>query len=181
MHRKRCKECKIKSGIGLSSCGSKFVGRRNGRGGYVYFDSRQSRSFDIAGSNPTSDEWAFDDKAYNQHLADVAKNDEIQRAKLAEQQRQQYAEYQRAVTAEAEQQRRQQQAQAALDMRRQTAGGGIPPHRPCRFRKGPQAENYFCFFAREATAMPAARRRQTALRSPVWDIRRGVIRRASSS
>jgi hypothetical protein len=81
---------------------------------------------------PTSDEWTFVDKAYNQHLADVAKNDEIQRSKLAEQQRQQYAEYQRALNAEAEQQRRQQQAeaerqrrqqqaQAALDMRREAA------------------------------------------------------------
>jgi hypothetical protein len=51
---------------------------------------------------------------------------------MAEQQRQQYAEYQRAVNAEAEQrrrqqeaqaeqQRRQQQAQLALDMRRQAA------------------------------------------------------------
>jgi hypothetical protein len=73
------------------------------------------------------------DKAYKQHLVDVAKNDEIQRSKLAEQQRQQYAEYQRAVNAaaeqqrrqqqaEAEQQRRQQEAQAALDVRRQAAG-----------------------------------------------------------
>jgi hypothetical protein len=116
----------------LSSCGSKFVGRRDGRGGYVYFDSRQDRNFDIARPNPTSDEWAFVDKAYNQHLADIAKNDEIQRLKLAEQQRQQYEQYQRAVNAEAdqqrrqqqaeaEQQRRQQQAQAALDMRREAA------------------------------------------------------------
>jgi hypothetical protein len=128
------KSAKSKEALNIltSSCGSRFVGRRNGRRGYVYFDGRQNRSFDIAGPNPTSDEWASVDKAYNQHLADVAKNDEIQRLELAEQQRQQYEEYQRAVNeqaertrklqqVQAEQDRKQQQVQADLERRRQAA------------------------------------------------------------
>jgi xanthosine utilization system XapX-like protein len=116
----------------VSSCGSKFVGRRNGRGGYAYYDSRQNRSFNITGPNPTAGEWTTIENAYNQYLADAAREKEIQRLKLAEQQRQQYEEFQRAQNAQAEQvlklqqaqaeqQRRQQQAQAALDMRRQVA------------------------------------------------------------
>jgi hypothetical protein len=129
----------------LSSCESKFVGRRNGRGGYVYFDSRQDRSFDIAGPNPTSDEWAFVDKAYNQHLADVAKNDEIQRSKLAEQQRQKYEEYQRAVNLEAEQQRKQQQVQADLERRKRAALSMIAVTSPsvyCVYQTLPDCPSY---------------------------------------
>jgi hypothetical protein len=57
----------------LSSCNSKFIGRRKPGGGYTFYDSRQGRSFDIAGPNPTPDEMGFVDKQYSIYLADIAK------------------------------------------------------------------------------------------------------------
>jgi hypothetical protein len=57
----------------LSSCNSKFPGRRKPGGGYTFYDSRQDRSFDIAGPNPTPDEMDFVDKQYSIYLTDIAK------------------------------------------------------------------------------------------------------------
>jgi hypothetical protein len=57
----------------LSSCNSRFVGRRKPGGGYTFYDSRQGRSFDMAGPNPTPDEMSLIDKQYSIYLADIAK------------------------------------------------------------------------------------------------------------
>ena len=45
----------------ISTCASKFAGRRKVGGGYSYFDARQDRTFDIKGPNPTPDELKFID------------------------------------------------------------------------------------------------------------------------
>lgn len=116
----------------VSACGSKFVGRRSPRGGYTYYDSRQNRTFAIAGPNPSRDEWASIEKAYSQYFDDLAKEEEANRLFLAEQQRQQLAAQEQAARqqraaqeqaaiAKAEQDRKLQQAQADLERRRKAA------------------------------------------------------------
>jgi hypothetical protein len=116
----------------VSACGSKFVGRRSPRGGYKYYDSRQNRTFDIAGPNPSQDEWASIEKTYSEYLDDLAKEEEANRLFLAEQQRQQLAAQEQAARqqraaqeqaaiAKTEQERKLQQAQADFERRRQAA------------------------------------------------------------
>jgi hypothetical protein len=105
----------------VSSCSSKFVGRRNPRGGYTYYDARQNLSFNIAEPNPTKDEWAFIEKRYAQFLADVAAGDEAKRRQDAELQRMQVEAQRQAAVVQADQARKLQLVQADLERRRQTA------------------------------------------------------------
>jgi hypothetical protein len=132
------KSAKSKEALAIlvSSCGSKFVGRRNGRGGYSYYDSRQNRTFDIAGPNPTASEWAPIEKAYAAYLDDLAKERESNRLFLEEQERQQRAAQEQAeqqqraaqeqaAAAYAAQERKLQEAQANLERRRQVALSSI--------------------------------------------------------
>jgi hypothetical protein len=116
----------------VSSCGSKFVGRRSPRGGYTYYDSRQNRTFDLAGPNPSQEEWASIEKTYAEYLDDLAKEQQATRLFLAEQQRQQRAAQEQAAQqqraaqeqasiAKAEQERKLQQAQADFERRKQAA------------------------------------------------------------
>lgn len=105
----------------VSSCSAKFVGRRNVRGGYTYYDARQNAAFSIAGPNPTPDEWAFIEKQYKKYLDDAAAADEAKRRQDAEWQRMQDEAQQQAAAAQAEQARKLQLIQADLERRRQTA------------------------------------------------------------
>ena len=52
----------------LVECNAKFAGRRKSGGGYTYFDFMQSRSFDIAGPNPTPEEQKKIDEQYTRFL-----------------------------------------------------------------------------------------------------------------
>jgi hypothetical protein len=115
------KSAKSKEALAIlvSSCGSNFVGRRNPRGAYTYYDSRQSRTFDISGPNPTAGEWGAIERTYNQYQADTARKEEFERKRLAEQQRHQYEEYQRAINAQAEQEQKRQLAQAEQERKMQ--------------------------------------------------------------
>jgi hypothetical protein len=124
------KSAKSKEALAIlvSSCGSKFVGRRSPRGGYTYYDSRQNRTFDIAGSNPSQEEWASIEKTYSEYLDDLAKEEEANRLFLTEQQRQQEqaarqqrAAQEQAAIAKTEQEQKLQQAQADFERRRQAA------------------------------------------------------------
>jgi hypothetical protein len=96
----------------VSSCSSKFVGRRNVRGGYTYYDDRQNSTFNIAGPNPTPEEWALIENRYQKYLADVAAAEGTRRRQDAERQRLQDEAQQQAALAQAEEAREQQQAQA---------------------------------------------------------------------
>jgi hypothetical protein len=63
----------------ISSCDTKFVGRRKpGGGGYSYFDFRQNRSFDIAGPNPTEREKKFIEAQYSLYIESKIKAQKIQ-------------------------------------------------------------------------------------------------------
>jgi hypothetical protein len=52
----------------LSTCESKFAGRRKPGGGYSYYDFMQNRSFDIIGPNPTVAEQKAIDEQYKNYL-----------------------------------------------------------------------------------------------------------------
>lgn len=56
--------------------------RRNARGGYTYYDSRQNMAFAIAGPNPTTEEWAYIEKQYAKYFDDLAKAEEAQRRQM---------------------------------------------------------------------------------------------------
>jgi hypothetical protein len=62
----------------ISSCDTKFVGRRKPGGGYSYFDFRQSRAFDIAGPNPTEKEKQFIEAQYSLYVENEIKAHKIQ-------------------------------------------------------------------------------------------------------
>jgi hypothetical protein len=102
----------------VASCGSKFVGRRNVRGGYIYYDGRQNRDFNIVGPNPSPGEWDYIEKQYAKHLDDVAAAEQAQRRLEAER-----------ATAQAEQARQVQLAQADLERRRQLAQADLERRR----------------------------------------------------
>jgi hypothetical protein len=111
------KNAKSKDALSLlvSSCSSKFVGRHDViRGGYTYYDGRQSLSFKIAGPNPTAEEWINIEKQYVKYLDGVAAAEEAQRRQEAQQQ-------QMAAIAQAEEARKVQLAQADLERRKQIA------------------------------------------------------------
>lgn len=66
----------------LVQCNAKFAGRRKPGGGYTYFDFMQSRSFDIAGPNPTPEEQKKIDEQYTRFLDQERQNRVVAEAKL---------------------------------------------------------------------------------------------------
>jgi hypothetical protein len=114
------KSAKSKEALAIlvSSCNSKFVGRRNVRGGYTDYDSRQNAEFNIAGPNPTAEEWAYIEKEYAKYLDVLAEAEEVQRRSDLQRQQQ-------VAIAEAEQARKLQLARADLARRRQNAHSRI--------------------------------------------------------
>ena len=60
----------------LTQCGLQFVGRRKMGGGYSYDDFMQNRHFDIAGPNPSPEEFKRFDQEYVVYLA-VQRRDAI--------------------------------------------------------------------------------------------------------
>jgi hypothetical protein len=95
--------------------------RRNARGGYTYYDSRQNVAFAIAGPNPTTEEWAYIEKQYAKYFDDLAKAEEAQRRQDAELHRMQREAQQQAEIAQADQDRKLQLARLDLERRRQAA------------------------------------------------------------
>jgi TPR repeat protein len=86
------KEAKSKEALSIliSSCASKFRGRRKLGGGYTYYDSRQLRSFDIVAPNPSAEEMQRIDSEYYSYLAS-----EAEAARRAEEARQRAEEAKR--------------------------------------------------------------------------------------
>jgi hypothetical protein len=117
------REAKSKAALDIliSSCNTKFRGRRKPNGGYSFFDSRQYRSFDIAGPNPTAKEWAFIEQEHTKYIALLAETEKENRRLEAERLRIQREAERQAAIFEAEQDRKQQQFQADLERRRQIA------------------------------------------------------------
>jgi hypothetical protein len=93
----------------LQSC-SAFSGRRKPGGGYTFLDTRQNRSFPIAGPNPTPAEIKYFDEQYSAFL----KDQQAAAAAYAEQSKQ-------LEQLEAERQRALQKQSADLQRRRQAA------------------------------------------------------------
>ncbi len=60
----------------LTQCGLRFAGRRKIGGGYSYHDFMQNRHFDIAGPNPSPEEFKRIDQEYIAYLA-VQRRDAI--------------------------------------------------------------------------------------------------------
>ena len=58
----------------LAECNAKFAGRRKPGGGYTYYDFMQSRTFDIAGPNPTPEEQKHIDEQYGLYLDKLRRN-----------------------------------------------------------------------------------------------------------
>jgi hypothetical protein len=105
----------------ISSCQSKFAGRRNARGGYFYHDSRQASDFAIAGPNPSPQEWRSIDGAYSKYLDEKQKSEEaFQRWNAAELDREE-TERQRQNAIAAAQDQKRRQAQMEFERRRQSA------------------------------------------------------------
>jgi hypothetical protein len=116
----------------LSSCDSKFKGRRKPTSGYMLYDVRQNRYFDIAGPNPTPGESKFIDGQYASYVAAQAERErklqeELQRESVEAEQQAAIAQAARAELekrqqiAQAELEKRQRIAQAELQRRQQTA------------------------------------------------------------
>ena len=77
----------------LESCRAKFTGRRKPGGGYTFLDTRQNRSFPIAGPNPTPAEIRFFDEQHslflkNQQEAATAYAERVKQAQELEAERQ---------------------------------------------------------------------------------------------
>jgi hypothetical protein len=117
------KSAKSKEALAIlvSSCASKFAGRRNVRGGYTYYDERQNIRFDIVGPNPTAEEWAYIEKQHAKHLGDLAAAEELQRRQEAQQQQVVAIAQAEQERAQAEQARKVRLAQADMERRRQIA------------------------------------------------------------
>jgi hypothetical protein len=105
----------------LSVCASDFKGRRKTGGGYTYYDSRQNLSFNIAGPNPTAEEWAHIEKRYASYLDGLAAEEEEQRQRDIQQRQLAALAEEEQRRAQAEQARKIQLAQADLERRRQIA------------------------------------------------------------
>ena len=112
---KAARDAKSKAALDilLNACDTKFPGRRKLGGGYIYYDFRQNRSFDIAGPNPTQREVEYLDQQYSIY------QEQEQRAAAAAAAAAQAAAQQRLLDAEME--RKRQQAVAEQEMRRQQA------------------------------------------------------------
>jgi hypothetical protein len=52
----------------ISTCNSKFSALRKPGGGYLYYDARQNREFEIAGPNPTEQEKRYIEREYSIYL-----------------------------------------------------------------------------------------------------------------
>jgi hypothetical protein len=108
----------------LSSCNTKFVGRRKpGTEGYTYYDSRQLHSFDIEGPNPTDGEWDYINRQYSIYQKEQQQLEEQRHAAEveAERRRKEQEAADRRAIAEAERQKREQEAAqraAAADFER---------------------------------------------------------------
>jgi hypothetical protein len=130
------KDAKSKDALSvlLSICRADFEGRRKAGGGYTYYDTCQSRTFDIKGPNPSPDEMKYmkmQCSAYLDEEARAAERAESERrAQRAAQARQlqaaqeararqvQAAEEARARRLQEEQEARARQVQAAEEARR---------------------------------------------------------------
>jgi hypothetical protein len=128
------REAKSKDALAilLSSCDSKFRGRRKPTGGYMLYDGRQSRYFDIAGPNPTPGEIEYIDGQYATYVSAQAERErqwqeELQRERIEAERRAAIAQIARAELekrqeiARAELEKRQEVAQAELQRRQQIA------------------------------------------------------------
>jgi hypothetical protein len=71
-------------GVAMTSCSTRFAGRRKAGGGYTYNDFMQGRNFDIAGPNPTAEERKQIDREYIAFLD--AQREEAVSAELAKKQ-----------------------------------------------------------------------------------------------
>ena len=108
----------------ISTCDSKFRGRRKLGGGYAYYDSRQDRHFDIAGANPTGEEIQYIEKQYSVYAKEKLQAAiAMQEAETERQQAQTESEtkHRAAVEAETELEGKLQQAQAELEIKRRAA------------------------------------------------------------
>jgi Skp family chaperone for outer membrane proteins len=117
------KDAKSKAALDilLGACDAKFRGRRKLGGGYTYYDSRQNRSFDIAGPNPTQRELETINKQYSIYLEEK-RQAEAAAAEAAFQQKLLQAEIEKKRQQEqAELEMRRQQAQIEMDHRRKVA------------------------------------------------------------
>jgi hypothetical protein len=94
----------------VSACDSKFSGRRKPGGGYVYYDARQDRSFNIAGPNPTAEEMQYIEKQHSIYLEEEKQAEEDRVARAVAQ-----------AQFEANLEKNAQQARAAFESRRQAA------------------------------------------------------------
>ena len=108
----------------LQSCSTKFTGRRKPGGGYTFLDTRQNRSFPIAGPNPTPAEIKFFDEQHSVFL----KNQQEAAAAYAERSRQ---------SQELETKR-----QADLERRRRTAHGLVEVTSSLRCQNSGSCINY---------------------------------------
>jgi hypothetical protein len=128
------REAKSKDALSilLYSCDSKFRGRRKPTGGYMFYDSRQSRYFDIAGPNPTPNELGYIERQYSNYVAAQAERERLWQEKLQKEQieaerqaaiRKIEAERQAAIRQQAAERQAAlaQIAQAELQKRQQTA------------------------------------------------------------
>ena len=70
----------------LAECDKRFVGRRKTGGGYTYYDFLQNRQFDIAGPNPSREEFKYFDEQYTLYLE--AQKREMDAASSADRQNQ---------------------------------------------------------------------------------------------
>jgi hypothetical protein len=117
------REAKSKDALAilLSSCESKFKGRRKPTSGYMLYDGRQNRYFDIAGPNPTPGEIKYIDGQYATYVAAQAERER----KLQEELQSESVEAERqaaiAQAARAESEKRQQIARAESLRRQETA------------------------------------------------------------
>lgn len=96
----------------LSACDSKFPGRRKPGGGYAYFDSRQQRSFDIAGPTPTKAEMDVIEQQYRIYL-DEEKRRAAEARRQAEEQEKHRAEDARKRAEEQENEAAKREFEAA--------------------------------------------------------------------
>jgi hypothetical protein len=133
---KAARDAKSKAALDilLNACDTKFPGRRKLGGGYIYYDIRQNRSFDIAGPNPTPREVEYIDKQYSIYQ-EQERRAAAAAAQAAAQQRALDAEMERKrQQAVAEQEIRRQQAVAEQEKRRQQAAGELDQRRQIAFQ-----------------------------------------------
>lgn len=128
----------------LTSCESKFAGRRKPGGGYTLYDFMQNRSFDIAGPNPTAAEQRMIDEQYAGYLDDRRRR--IIAAAFAEKQR----EVQQQATVEAD-----FRAAAPAETVREAKPVVLPRPRPKTHAKGPDcaSEPLACGWSRLSSGL----------------------------